>query len=80
MPRRKFQPTDEQRQRVRALARYGLKHKQIAAFLDLASTTTLRKSYACQVPQIRMGDTEPLKPGGGPGRGRQLSALPWSAL
>ena len=55
MPRRKFQPTDEQRKEVRALARYGLKHKQIAALLDLASTTTLRKHFA---EELREGPLE----------------------
>jgi len=55
MPRRKFQPSDEQRQRVRALAGYGVKHKQIAALLDLNSTTTLRKHFR---EELRQGPLE----------------------
>jgi hypothetical protein len=45
MPRHKFQATDEQRQRVKSLAGYGLRHKQIALILGLSSTTLLRKHF-----------------------------------
>ena len=39
-----------------------------------------RTSCACQVLQIRVGQTGPLMPGWGPGQGRLGSALPWSTL
>jgi hypothetical protein len=55
MPRLKFQPTDEQRRRVKALAGYGVRHQQIAVLLGLASTTTLRRHFA---EELRMGSTE----------------------
>jgi hypothetical protein len=45
MPRLKFQPTDEQRRRVKSLAGFGLKQEHIASLLGLASTTTLRKYF-----------------------------------
>jgi hypothetical protein len=45
MPRHKFQATEEQRQRVKSLAGYGMRHKQIAFLLGLRSTTMLRKHF-----------------------------------
>ena len=44
MPR-KFEPSPEQRSKVRALAGYGLKHEQIAALVGVRSTATLRKHF-----------------------------------
>jgi DNA ligase D-like protein (predicted ligase) len=51
-------------------------HLRHSRFVGLREDKTA--SCACQVLQIRVGQTGPLKPGGGPGRGRHLSALPWS--
>jgi hypothetical protein len=44
MPR-KFEATDEQRNKVRALAGYGLKQQQIAVLVGVRSTATLRKHF-----------------------------------
>jgi hypothetical protein len=55
MPMHKFQPTEEQRRMVKALAGYGVKQRQIAALLDLASTTTLRKHFP---EELRLGSLE----------------------
>lgn len=44
MPR-KFEPTEEQRSKVRALAGFGLKQEQIAALVGVRSTATLRKHF-----------------------------------
>ncbi|MGI8962424.1 MAG: hypothetical protein ACR2IV_22240 [Bryobacteraceae bacterium] len=55
MPRHKFQSTEEQRRMVKALAGYGVKQQQIAALLDLASTTTLRKHFP---EELRQGALE----------------------
>src|SRR3954454_4698139 len=55
MPMHKFQPNEEQRRMVKALAGYGVKQRQIAALLDLASTTTLRKHFA---EELRLGALE----------------------
>ena len=55
MPMHKFQPNEEQRRMVKALAGYGVKHKQIAALLDLNSTTTLRKHFP---EELRQGPLE----------------------
>jgi hypothetical protein len=55
MPLHKFQPTEEQRRMVKTLAGYGVKHNQIAALLDLASTTTLRKHFP---EELRQGALE----------------------
>ncbi|MEA3075031.1 MAG: hypothetical protein QOD29_6477 [Alphaproteobacteria bacterium] len=46
MPRSRFKPTDEQRQKVRALAGFGLSHKQIATVVEVGSVDTLRKYFA----------------------------------
>jgi hypothetical protein len=46
MPRSRFEPSDEQRQNVRALAGFGLSHKQIATVVEVASVDTLRKYFA----------------------------------
>ena len=40
----KFQPTDEQRRTVRAMAGYGMPHVDIATFLDI-DAKTLRKYF-----------------------------------
>ena len=55
MPTCKFQPTEEQRRKVRALAGYGVRQRQIAALLGLASTTTLRKHFQ---EELRLGAVE----------------------
>ena len=55
MPPPKFQPNEEQRRMVKALAGYGVKQRQIAALLGLASTTTLRKHFA---EELRLGALE----------------------
>jgi hypothetical protein len=55
MPLPKFQPNEEQRRMVKALAGYGVKQRQIAALLGLASTTTLRKHFA---EELRLGTLE----------------------
>jgi hypothetical protein len=55
MPMHKFQPNEEQRRMVKALAGYGVKQRQIAALLDLASTTTLRKHFP---EELRLGSLE----------------------
>jgi hypothetical protein len=55
MPLPKFQPNEEQRRMVKALAGYGVKQRQIAALLGLASTTTLRKHFA---EELRLGALE----------------------
>jgi hypothetical protein len=55
MPLPRFQPSEEERRRVKALAGYGVKQRQIAALLGLASTTTLRKHFA---EELRLGALE----------------------
>ena len=55
MPMHKFQPNEEQRRMVKALAGYGVKQRQIAALLDMASTTTLRKHFP---EELRLGSLE----------------------
>lgn len=55
MPAHKFQPTEEQRRKVKALAGYGVRQRQIAALLGLASTTTLRKHFQ---EELRLGAVE----------------------
>ena len=52
MARPKFRATDEQRQKVRALAGYGLPHKQIATILEVGSVDTLRKYFH---EELRLG-------------------------
>ena len=54
MPR-KFEASDEQRQRVRALAGYGLKQEQIAVLVGVKSTATLRKHFH---PELVRGPIE----------------------
>jgi hypothetical protein len=44
MPR-SFVATDEERQKVKAMAGFGLKHEQIAILIGLASAATLRKHF-----------------------------------
>ena len=44
MPR-SFVPTEEQRQKVKAMAGFGLKQEQIAILLELSSVATLRKHF-----------------------------------
>ena len=44
MPR-SFVPTEEQRQKVKAMAGFGLKQEQIAVLLGLSSVATLRKHF-----------------------------------
>jgi hypothetical protein len=55
MARAKFRATDEQRQKVRALAGYGLPHKQIATLLEVGSVDTLRKYFH---EELRLGPIE----------------------
>ena len=55
MPAQKFKPTEEQRRKVKALAGYGVRQRQIAALLGLASTTTLRKHFQ---EELRVGAVE----------------------
>ena len=45
MSRPSFSPTEEQLQRVKALAGYGLSQEQIAAAMSIGSTATLRKHF-----------------------------------
>lgn len=45
MSRPSFSPNEEQRQRVKALAGYGLSQEQIAAAMSIGSTATLRKHF-----------------------------------
>jgi hypothetical protein len=45
MSRPRFQPTEEQRHQVRALAGYGLRQAQIASVVGVGSTATLRKHF-----------------------------------
>src|SRR3954467_8674370 len=45
MPRSRFRPTDEQRQKVKALAGYGLPHKEIATVAGVGCIATLRKYF-----------------------------------
>ncbi|MFL6416188.1 MAG: hypothetical protein ACJ74Y_11045 [Bryobacteraceae bacterium] len=45
MARHRFRPTDEQRQRVKALAGYGLPHQQIATVAGVGCVVTLRKYF-----------------------------------
>ena len=44
MPR-SFVPTEEQRQKAKAMAGFGLKQEQIAILLELSSVATLRKHF-----------------------------------
>jgi hypothetical protein len=44
MPR-SFVPTDEERQKVKSMAGFGLKHEQIAILIGLGSAATLRKHF-----------------------------------
>src|SRR5947209_5144982 len=46
MARSRFKPTDEQRQKVRALAGFGLSHKQIATVVEVGAVDRLRKYFA----------------------------------
>ena len=55
MPRHKFQPTEEQRRKVKTLAGYGVRQREIAALLSLTSTTTLRKHFK---QELRLGAVE----------------------
>src|SRR3954468_9719991 len=45
MPRSRFRATDEQRQKVKALAGYGLPHKEIATVAGVGCVATLRKYF-----------------------------------
>jgi hypothetical protein len=51
----RFEPSEEQRKTVKALAGYGVKQQHIAALLDVASVTTLRKHFA---EELRQGALE----------------------
>jgi hypothetical protein len=51
MRRRSFQPTEEQRQRVKSLAGFGLQQEHIAPLVGVASTTTLRKYFREELEQ-----------------------------
>lgn len=42
MARRRFRPSEEQRQTVKALAGYGLPHQQIATVAGVGCVITLR--------------------------------------
>jgi hypothetical protein len=44
MPR-SFVPTDEERQKVKSMAGFGLKHEQIATLMGIGSAATLRKHF-----------------------------------
>jgi hypothetical protein len=55
MPRPKFQPTDEQRYRVRALAKCHVRREQIACILGLKSVAMLRKHFS---QELAMGAAE----------------------
>src|SRR4051812_38479926 len=54
-PRSKFKPTDDQRQKVKALAGYGLPHEQIATVAGVGSAVTLRKYFH---EELRLGPLE----------------------
>jgi hypothetical protein len=45
MPVHKFEPREEQRRMVKALAGYGVKQRQIASLVGLGSPSTLRKHF-----------------------------------
>ena len=45
MPRPAFTVTEQNRNTVKALAGYGLKHEQIASVIGMRSTKTLRKHF-----------------------------------
>src|SRR4051794_18702301 len=45
MPR-SFRPTEEQREKVKSMAGFGLTHEQIATLMRLGSAVTLRKHFA----------------------------------
>jgi hypothetical protein len=55
MPRPKFQPTEEQRHRVKALARCHVRPEQIACILSLKSVAMLRKHFR---EELAMGAAE----------------------
>jgi hypothetical protein len=50
----RFQPTDEQRRTIRAMAGYGMPHVDIATFLDI-DAKTLRKYFA---RELELGSIE----------------------
>jgi hypothetical protein len=45
MPRQKFEPTDEHRQKVKALAGFGVSRQQICTLIGIQSPKTLRKYF-----------------------------------
>jgi hypothetical protein len=49
MPRPAFKVTEQNRNTVKALAGYGLKHEQIAWVIGLRSTKTLRKHFRSEL-------------------------------
>ena len=49
MPRKKFNPTDENRQRVKALAGVGVSQEQICRLMGIRSVNTLRKYFASEL-------------------------------
>ena len=55
MPRRKFEPTEEQRHRVKELAKFRVRHEQIASILGLSSVAMLRKHFS---QELAMGPAE----------------------
>jgi hypothetical protein len=55
MARPRFRATDEQRQKVKALAGYGLPQKQIAIIVEVGSVDRLRKYFH---EELRLGPLE----------------------
>ena len=49
MPRLKFEPTDEVRQRVKAMAGFGLSQRQICVLIGMRSTRTLRRHFRSEL-------------------------------
>src|SRR3954451_25061717 len=45
MPRRKFEPTEELRQKVKSLVGFGVAQKEICALIGLRSVNTLRRHF-----------------------------------
>ena len=57
MPPRKFQPTDELRERVKTLAGCGMRQREICQLIGLRSRKTLRKHFR---KELELGPVEAL--------------------
>ena len=49
MPRPSFQPTDQTRRFVKAMASYGIRHQDIAVEIGMRSPKTLRKHFRSEL-------------------------------